>query len=112
MSASMAVHDWTRVTAGTLHAFHNAWITRLQEALNAGRLPEGYYALGEPASGAIAPDLLTLHAITDGPEAFPAAAFAQVDSGMIAVAEYPPQVSIPAEAGPEAAYSSHGGARS
>lgn len=30
----MPMHDWTRVSAGTLHAFHNAWITHIQEALN------------------------------------------------------------------------------
>jgi hypothetical protein len=100
----MSVHDWTRVTAGTFHAFHNAWITHLQEALNAGRLPEGYYALGEQASGDIGPDLLTLHSTGDGPEVLPASSFAEDDAGMIAVAEHPPQVSIAAEAGPEAAY--------
>jgi hypothetical protein len=32
----MAVHDWTRVDAGTFHAFHTAWITHLSEALNGG----------------------------------------------------------------------------
>ena len=33
----MPVHDWTRVSAGTFHAFHNAWITHIQEMLNDGR---------------------------------------------------------------------------
>lgn len=32
----MPIHDWTRVTAGTFHAFHTAWIVQLQEMLNAG----------------------------------------------------------------------------
>ena len=53
----MPVHDWTRVMAGTFHAFHNAWIAHLQEALNSGGLPEGYYALGEQRSGDIGSDV-------------------------------------------------------
>jgi hypothetical protein len=30
----MPMHDWTRVSAGTYHDFHNAWITHIKEALN------------------------------------------------------------------------------
>ncbi len=56
----MPVHDWTRVTAGVFHAFHNAWIASLQASLNGGLLPSTYYALGEQRSGEISPDLLTL----------------------------------------------------
>ncbi len=41
----MPIHDWTRVSAGTIHHFHTMWITHVSEALNAGLLPEGYYAL-------------------------------------------------------------------
>lgn len=43
----MPVHDWTRVDAGTLHAFHTLWICEMMGALNAGLLPRGYYALVE-----------------------------------------------------------------
>jgi hypothetical protein len=43
----MPVHDWTRVDAGTFHAFHTSWLAHLMEALNAGLLPRGYYALSE-----------------------------------------------------------------
>ena len=57
----MSMHDWTRVSAGTYHAFHNAWITHLQEALNAGVLPKPYYAQGEQQAGDIQPDVLALH---------------------------------------------------
>ena len=53
----MPLHDWTRVSAGTYHAFHNAWITHLQEALNEGLLPNPYYALGEQRAGDTGPDL-------------------------------------------------------
>jgi len=61
----MPVHEWTRVTAGTFHHFHNAWITELCNALNGGLLPEDYYALGEQRSGDVSPDVLTLHAETN-----------------------------------------------
>ena len=43
-SDQMPIHDWSRVSAGTFHAFHNAWITHLQDALNSGILPQGFYA--------------------------------------------------------------------
>jgi len=32
----MPMHNWTRVSAGTFHDFHNAWITHIKESLNAG----------------------------------------------------------------------------
>jgi hypothetical protein len=58
----MPVHDWTRVDAGIFHNFHNAWITHLVEALNAGLLPPDHYALGEQLAGGVGPDVLTLRA--------------------------------------------------
>lgn len=61
----MPIHDWTRVSAGTFHSFHNACITHLQTALNTGLLPQPYYALGEQQAGAVGPDILTHR----GPEA-------------------------------------------
>ena len=83
----MAIHDWRRVSAGTFHDFHSAWIIHLKEALNAGFLPGGYYALAEQHAGDIVPDVLTLQA-TDSPQL----SFGD-DSGAIAVAVRPPQVS-------------------
>lgn len=56
----MPMHDWTRVTAGTYHHFHNSWITHLTDALNTQTLPEPYYALGEQRSGDFGPDILAL----------------------------------------------------
>lgn len=44
----MPIHDWSRVDAGTFHAFHGAWITHLMGALNAGVLSERCYAIQEP----------------------------------------------------------------
>jgi len=61
----MPVHDWTRVTAGTFHHFHQAWITALSDALNAGLLPEGYYALAEQVAGRPHPDVLALEEVED-----------------------------------------------
>ena len=66
----MPIHDWTRVSAGTFHDFHNSWITHLKEALNAGLLPQSYYAMGEQQAGDVGPDILTLK----GPEAVQAQA--------------------------------------
>jgi hypothetical protein len=56
----MPIHDWTRVNAGTWHAFHLGWIAELQNALNDGRLPDDYYAQAEQIIGPFGPDVLTL----------------------------------------------------
>jgi hypothetical protein len=61
----MPVHDWNRVTAGTFHDFHLAWIAELRRALNGGLLPRGYYALAEQVAGEIIPDVLTLQQSPD-----------------------------------------------
>jgi hypothetical protein len=82
----MPVHDWTRVDAGTLHAFHTAWITHLSEALNNGLLPSGYYALPEQHGGRLIADILTLQA---PPSASPEAT---ETGGGLAVADAPPRV--------------------
>ena len=81
----MPVHDWTRVSAGTFHDFHNAWITELRNALNGGLLPRGFYAQGEQYAGQIQTDVLTLHAGSGA--AVPAGA------GVTLLAEAPPCVS-------------------
>jgi hypothetical protein len=43
----MPIHDWTRVIAGTWHAFHLSWIAEIQLALNDGLLPPDYYVQAE-----------------------------------------------------------------
>ncbi len=58
----MPIHDWTLVDAGTFHAFHTSWITHIMEALNAGLLPKGYYALSEQVATRMQTDVLTLRA--------------------------------------------------
>lgn len=56
----MPVHDWTRVTAGIFHHFHQQWMAAISNSLNAGRLPPGYYALAEQIAGDMGPDVLAL----------------------------------------------------
>lgn len=84
----MPIHDWTRVDAGTFHAFHTLWIAELMKALNAGLLPDGYYALAEQVATRMQTDLLALQAAAPPDTPWPAA------SGGVAVAEAPPAVGI------------------
>jgi len=94
------MHDWTRVSAGTFHAFHNAWITHIQEALNNGILPEPYYALGEQRAGDFGPNILTLNSDRDdastGESPLPLVDDGQ--HGLVAVASSPPDVHTSQEA--------------
>ncbi len=81
----MPVHNWTRVEAGTFHAFHLGWITHLSEALNGGLLPSGYYAMAEQHGGRIIADILTLRSP-------PSPATPPAGEGGLAVADAPPRV--------------------
>lgn len=56
----MPIHNWKRVDAGLFHAFHQGWITHLTEALNDGRLPDGYFAIPEQNTRWAVPDVLAL----------------------------------------------------
>jgi hypothetical protein len=94
----MPVHDWTRVTAGTFHDFHLAWIAELRRHLNGGLLPPGYYARAEQVAGEIIPDVLTLQRSDNASdtaelkEDFGTGAGAAV----LTVTEAPPRVSVTA----------------
>jgi Protein of unknown function (DUF4058) len=57
---AMPIHDWTLVDAGLFHAFHQDWIGVLARALNAGVLPDDYFALREQSIRDPIPDVLTL----------------------------------------------------
>jgi hypothetical protein len=59
-NVAMPIHDWSRVDAGTFHDFHNGWITHLKEALNAGLLPPGFFAMAEQIVSGPIPDVVTL----------------------------------------------------
>src|SRR5438132_1646993 len=57
---AMPIHNWKRVDAGLFHDFHQSWTVALRNALNAGKLPQNYFALVEQnIKGPIA-DVLTL----------------------------------------------------
>jgi hypothetical protein len=56
----MPVHDWTRVDAGLFHDFHQTWSVEIKNALNAGLLPDDYYALVEQRVGGPEPDVIAV----------------------------------------------------
>jgi hypothetical protein len=62
----MPIHDWTRVDAGLFHAFHQSWIIKLCDALNADRLPPDYFALPEQSIRGPIPDVLALELAVGG----------------------------------------------
>lgn len=84
----MSVHDWTLVDAGIFHSFHTVWIGAMNNALNEGILPEGYYALAEQHAGRAIADILKLHAPPAKQPSFPPSPA----TGGTAVAEAPPRV--------------------
>ncbi len=77
----MPIHDWTRVRANRFHDFHQSWTIAIRNALNAGRLPPGYFAMVEQKTGGPEPDVITLGL---NPPAGPAL-------GGVAVALHPPK---------------------
>ena len=56
----MPIHDWPRGSFGTFHNFHQGWMIALRDALNAGRLPEGYFAMAEQVIGRPEADVVAL----------------------------------------------------
>ncbi|HEX4123649.1 MAG TPA: DUF4058 family protein [Tepidisphaeraceae bacterium] len=87
----MPIHDWTRVSAGTFHDFHQTWIIEIKRALNAGRLPPGFYAMAEQIAGGLGPDVLTL----EGPVVDEESDDESKSGGgltALAIAERPPKV--------------------
>lgn len=63
------IHDWARVHACFFHHFHLTWLFELAAELNAGILPQGYYALGEQVTGVAVPDVLALEGLARKPVA-------------------------------------------
>lgn len=79
----MPVHDWTRVTPGDFHHFHQCWVVGIGNALNGGLLPPGYMAMAEQVTGRPIPDVVALQ--TREPKGQP---------GGIAVASAPPSARV------------------
>jgi len=90
----MPIHDWTRVTAGTWHDLHVAWITELRNVLNAGLLPEDYYAQAEQIVGPMGPDVLALQELDIPSNGTPDSS---AMAGGVAVAIAPPRAKLTAE---------------
>jgi hypothetical protein len=61
----MPMHDWTRVSAGLFHDFHQTWSIFLKMSLNAGLLPNGLSALVEQRAGPKEADVLTVESRHD-----------------------------------------------
>jgi hypothetical protein len=57
----MPGHDWTRVRANRFHDFHQSWTVALSDALNAGLLPTGYFAMIEQKGSGPEPDVIAFH---------------------------------------------------
>jgi Protein of unknown function (DUF4058) len=93
----MPIHDWARKPAGLFHHFHQQWAGALCNALNAGRLPEGFYALLEQHSAGVEPDILAL-------EREPRAGTGHQPTAGIAVADAPPRTRFVTQASEEDIY--------
>ncbi len=93
----MPIHDWTRVDAGLFHHFHQGWVVRIADALNAGLLPPGLNALTDQIAGATEPDVLALRRETpDRTRPRP--------SGGVVLAEAPPKATHVEELAEEDTY--------
>lgn len=80
----MPIHDWTLVDAGMFHNFHQHWTVHLCSALNAGVLPEGYYAMTDQRVAGPEPDVVSLRLDLPGQP--------QPDGGVVTVADAPPRL--------------------
>ncbi len=56
----MPIHNWSAVSDGMFHWFHQRWIGTIADWLNQGRLPEGCYAIGEVYANNVEPDVLAV----------------------------------------------------
>jgi hypothetical protein len=56
----MPLHDWTRVDTEIFHAFHHGWSSALGDLLNAGLLPDEYYALAQRQPAGFGPNRLVI----------------------------------------------------
>src|SRR5271165_58206 len=76
----MAIHDWTRVSAGTFHDFHQGWTIEIRNRLNCGVLPDGYYAMADQRVSGPEQDVVALRLRAPEPK------------GGLVVADIPPRI--------------------
>jgi Protein of unknown function (DUF4058) len=81
----MPIHDWTRVRSNRFHDFHQSWTIAIRNALNAGRLPPGFFAMVEQRVGGPEADVVALELDPSPNEAAP---------GGLAVDVLPPKARI------------------
>ncbi len=93
----MAIHDWKQAPPGFFHHFHQRWSASICDALNAGRLPPGYFALIELTTFGVAPDVVTL-------QARPTPRPTNGRRAAIALAEAPPRTRFVSQSSEEQAY--------
>ena len=93
----MPIHDWSRKPVGLFHHFDQRWVVSICDALNAGRLPDGFYALLEQHAAGVIPDVVTL-------ERGPRSRRGTDSQGGIAVAEAPPKTRFMSQATDEDMY--------
>jgi hypothetical protein len=95
----MPIHNWAAVSDAMFHWFHQRWIGTISDWLNQGRLPEGYYAMGETYVEGVEPDVL---AVEDRPSENGRANGRSANGFGLAVAEAPPKTRFSWEAETEA----------
>jgi Protein of unknown function (DUF4058) len=95
--APMPIHNWKRASVGLYHHFHQTWAVTLAEGLNAGVLPNGYFALIDQRTIELAPDVLAL-------KLEPTPSRSKDRSGGVLLAKSPPQVRYIAKESDAAVY--------
>ncbi len=95
----MPIHNWSRVSDGMFHWFHQLWIVSIAEWLNENRLPEGFYAIGETYAEGHIPDVL---AVEDRPPENGRHMTRAEEGFGVAVAELPPKTRFTYESETEA----------
>jgi hypothetical protein len=93
----MPIHDWSGKPVGLFHHFHQQWASSICNALNAGRLPTGFYALLDQRAAGVVPDVVAL-------ERGPVSRKRPETPVGIAVAEAPPKTRFMSEASDEDLY--------
>lgn len=83
----MPIHNWSLVSDGMFHWFHQLWVVELASWLNKGKLPKGFYAIGELYVDQLYPDVLAVEdkPAENGRHSVPSNGFG------VAVAEAPPK---------------------
>jgi len=68
------IHDWTRISSGGFHSFHQDWTIEIYRTLNRGLLPPGYSAFTDLKVDGREPDVTTIRSVGLPPPGGPAVA--------------------------------------